>query len=93
MVCGRYARLPPTVTEPADGRSRPASRRSRVDFPAPLEPMRPVRPRPKLRDSPSKSGVPSGHSKRRAEQAREMGDAVWVLMVVLAIAGAVVRAA
>ena len=34
--------------------------------------------------------VPSGQSKRRAEQAREMGGAVWVLMMVLAIAGAVI---
>lgn len=44
MFWGRWARFPPTATDPDAGRRSPANRRRRVDFPAPLAPARPVRP-------------------------------------------------
>ena len=47
-------------TVPRSGRSRPASRRSSVDLPAPLGPTRPARsPALRVSDSPSNRGAPS----------------------------------
>lgn len=66
--CGRYATAPSTTAVPRDGVSSPAMRRSSVDLPAPLTPMRPVRPGPSDRSSPSRTAEPSGHEKVRSEQ-------------------------
>ncbi|GGT41994.1 hypothetical protein GCM10010207_47630 [Streptomyces atratus] len=48
-----------------------------------------MRPRPMLRESPSKTVVPSGHWKDRAEQVRDALGAVGVAMVILAVASTV----
>src|SRR5450631_604637 len=42
----RQLAAPPTVSSPLDGSRNPAIRCSRVDFPAPLGPSRPVTPWP-----------------------------------------------
>src|SRR5579872_2582403 len=53
---------------PPPGRSSPATRRSRVDLPEPLTPIRPVRPGPKETVRPDRTGAPSGQAKVRSEQ-------------------------
>ncbi|GGV23421.1 hypothetical protein GCM10010277_03010 [Streptomyces longisporoflavus] len=50
-----------------------------------------MRPRPMLRESPSKTLVPSGHWNVRAEQVRDALGAVGTDMWVLAVAGAAGR--
>ncbi|GAA4669207.1 hypothetical protein GCM10023324_21760 [Streptomyces youssoufiensis] len=40
----------------------------------PLLPTSPVRPRPTVKESPSKTGVPSGHRNVRAEQVTAAGE-------------------
>jgi hypothetical protein len=54
------------VTVPEPGRSRPATKRSSVDFPDPFTPIRPVRPGEKAAFSPESTGVPSGQEKERS---------------------------
>jgi len=54
---------PVTVTDPDDGRSRPAINDSKVDLPAPFTPIRPVRPGEKEAVRPSKTRRPSGQEK------------------------------
>lgn len=64
-VCGRYPTSPPVSMWPEVGCSSPAIRRSRVDLPAPLRPISPVRPALKVPLTLSRAMVPSGHSKAR----------------------------
>lgn len=59
---------PVTRTAPALGVSSPAISRSRVDFPDPLTPMRPVLPGPTASWNRSRTEVPSGQEKESAVQ-------------------------
>src|SRR6187401_2786964 len=54
---------------PEVGCSSPATRRRRVDFPAPLVPTRPDRPGPTRRSRLLRAGVPSGQAKVRPDAA------------------------
>src|ERR1700761_8357250 len=67
---------PVTVTEPAAGRNCPAISRSRVDLPAPLAPISPVRPGPKAALRPDSGTVPSGKEKERSLMTTDM-TAPW----------------
>lgn len=66
--CGRQPTSPVTRTVPSAGVSSPAISFSRVDFPDPLTPTRPVLPGPKATWRSSKTAVPSGQAKEREVQ-------------------------
>src|SRR5829696_7056719 len=59
---------------PRAGRSSPTSRRTRVLFPIPLAPTRPVRSRPTPNVRPSKSERPSGRVKPSWSVVRRTSD-------------------
>ncbi len=73
-ACGRWPTSPAVRTDPRDGLSSPAISLSRVDFPEPLSPTRPVRPGPAVKWKSSNTGVPSGQAKRTPEQTMDAAD-------------------
>src|SRR4051812_3654514 len=72
MFWGRYPSSPETLIEPSVGVSSPAISRSRVDFPDPLTPIKPLRPELIVSEKSLKTGVPSGQAKERSEQMTEL---------------------